>query len=628
MASRENQEQGPKSVSRRSFRDLNDLVLEGIELENFRAYEGRQYFPLAPVTLVFGANSAGKTTLFNAIGMLRQSLSQYGTRNSGRLAVRGADVDFGIASEVPNRNNPTGEMAIRIFATPGALQGSTGKSLYSTAAMEFLIENQQPRFGIGIKFGLVRPAEGSSYLQVTGYELFLGSDPKPLITFTRSDAVANQFWNRTEFQVASCNKDHPFWQWYVRQYGVKVLIHSASADLRSDADESDEELTRLDETVQDNSNLGKFYKKIYSDLCASNQWAEKIDDEGRAYQSNPLQEELFGLRHMHSQAKAAPENPIIRGIVRSNQITDEVASELISLLVNTVKPREVYSGNGWAPSIASPTAMSLSRMRMRKASIGQVSPISGLGRLGGIERGLVSGVDIPSLYPQDFLLSAAGSIAQIIENMETISARRGEFRRTFILGESEQPGELDVASASKAHVDRMNVALKNAKVPFTYDVRVFTPDTHGIATELKIGAVEVYDAVGRSKNIADVGTGTQYLLPVALAISNDSRGLLTIQEPESHLHPVLQSAVASLIASSAAAQRQPIIIETHSEAILRRMIDHIAGTSQPRISVSTISVLHVSREGEVSAVRTIRISEDGRLLDGWPDKARQEGFEV
>jgi hypothetical protein len=248
--------------------------------------------------------------------------------------------------------------------------------------------------------------------------------------------------------------------------------------------------------------------------------------------------------------------------------------------------------------------------------------------LSGIERGLVSGVDIPSLYPQDFLLSAAGSIAQIIENMETISARRGEFRRTFILGESEQPGELDVASASKAHVDRMNVALKNAKVPFTYDVRVFTTDTHGVAAELKIGAVEVYDAVGRSKNIADVGTGTQYLLPVALAISNDSRGLLTIQEPESHLHPVLQSAVASLIASSAAAQRQPIIIETHSEAILRRMIDHIAGTAQPRISVGTISILHVSREGEVSAVRSIRISEDGRLLDGWPDKARQEGFEV
>ena len=628
MAHRESQGEAPKASNRRLFRDLNDLVLEGIEIENFRAYEGRQYFPLAPVTLVFGANSAGKTTLFNAIGMLRQSLSQYGARNSGRLAIRGADVDFGIASEVPNRNNPKGEMAIRIFATPGAVQGLGGKSLYPTAAMEFLIENQQPRFGIGVKFGLVRPEEGSAYLQVTGYELFLGSDPKPLITFSRNDVVANQFWNRTEFQVESCNKSHPFWQWYVRQYGVKLLIHCASSDLSSDVDESNRDLTQLDDSVQNESNLGKFYNKLYLDLCAANSWTEKVDEEGHAYQSNALQEELFSIRNMHPQLKAAPENPIIRSVIRSNPMTDSVSPELISLLVSTVKPREIYSGNGWAPSIASPTAVSLSRMRMRKASLGQGSTVAGFGRLGGIERGLVSGADIPSLYPQDFLLSAAGSIAQIIENMETISARRGEFRRTFILGESEQPGELDVASASKAHVDRMNLALKNAKVPFTYDVRVFTPDTHGIATELKIGAVEVYDAVGRSKNIADVGTGTQYLLPVALAISNDYRGLLAIQEPESHLHPVLQAAVASLIAASADRKRQPIIIETHSEAILRRMIDHISGAAQPRVGVTAISVLHVSREGEVSSVRSIRVSDDGRLLDGWPEKARQEGFDV
>ena len=148
--------------------DVSDLTLEGIELENFRAYEGRQYFPLAPITLLFGANSAGKTTLFNAIGMLRQSLGQYGSRNSGKFAVRGADVDFGIASEVPNRNNPTGKMAIRLFARPGNVAGSSGKALYSSAAAEFMVENQQPRFGVGIRFGLVRPNEGSAFLEVSG----------------------------------------------------------------------------------------------------------------------------------------------------------------------------------------------------------------------------------------------------------------------------------------------------------------------------------------------------------------------------------------------------------------------------------------------------------------------------
>ena len=70
------------------------------------------------------------------------------------------------------------------------------------------------------------------------------------------------------------------------------------------------------------------------------------------------------------------------------------------------------------------------------------------------------------------------------------------------------------------------------------------------------------------------------------------------------------------------------MIETHSEAILRRMIDHVSGAVDPRIGVGALSVLHVSREGESSTVRSIRVSDDGRLLDGWPDKARDEGFEV
>lgn len=601
--------------------DVSDLTLEGIELENFRAYEGRQYFPLAPITLLFGANSAGKTTLFNAIGMLRQSLGQYGSRNSGKFAVRGADVDFGIASEVPNRNNPTGKMAIRLFARPGNVTGSKD----STAALEFMVENQQPRFGVGIRFGLVRPNEGSAFLEVSGYELFIGTDPTPIVTFERSRSKQRI---QEEFQLETVNSEHPFWRWYVRQYGVKLLVLSASGDLRTDEIEADNKLIPLDESIRENSELAKFYAKLYSDLCAKNHWTSvKVNEEdGEQYDANELQEELSQLTGRMPPSLSGGETPILREIVRSNPITEEVERELISLLSRKVSILGISIGDSWVPTFG--PAPAIMRMRMRTISHAQSLKNPDSGRPGGIDRGLFYGSDIPSLFLQEFLISAAGSLAQLIKNMQTVSARRGEVRRTFILGESERPGELDVANTSRAHLDRMNLALKGAQVPFTYDVRVFTPNTQEIASELKIGAVEVYDAVGRPKNIADVGTGTQYLLPVALAISNESRGLLAIQEPESHLHPHLQSAVASLIAASAAREGQPIMIETHSEAILRRMIDHISGAVEPRIGVGALSVLHVSREGEVSTVRSIRVSDDGRLLDGWPDKARDEGFEV
>ncbi len=46
-------------------------MLENIEIENFRSVEGRATIPLAPITLLFGATAAGKSTLEYAICVLR-----------------------------------------------------------------------------------------------------------------------------------------------------------------------------------------------------------------------------------------------------------------------------------------------------------------------------------------------------------------------------------------------------------------------------------------------------------------------------------------------------------------------------------------------------------------------------
>lgn len=635
MASKRRRE-GPSPVQGaaflRSLRAMSAITLEGIEIENFRAYQDPQYFPLAPVTLIFGANSAGKTTLFNALGMLRQTKGQYGDRGTGKISVRGSSVDLGIASEVPNRNNPNGEMAIRIFASPREIERNTGPSLYAIAALEYLVENQQARFGIGVRFKLMRPEVGVSYLQITGYELYLGTDPTPILVFGRDEKDGAVLQERAEYKVIKCNEAHSYWDWFVRQYGTKVLIQRAGSNLLAvdDIQYFPRELPELDPSLKQDSALSKYYVELHQALLQADYTEEEVDEEGYITVRNPLRDELFMATYGHGGGTQMPQDEaiskpapvgdksILRDIARKLPLTDEVVKELSVLLIkaNTSDDKSLSAGIDWTPLF----------YRGRPGRM--FGPMRAQLDISGFERSLSSVAEVPSPFLNEFLVSAAGRIAIIIENMETISARRGEFRRTFILGESEKAGELDVATAAKSHMDRMNQALRDAKVPFTYDVRVFTPETQGIADELRIGAVEVYDSVGRPKNIADVGTGTQYLLPVALAISDQDRGLLAIQEPESHLHPSLQSAVASLIASSIADSKYPVLVETHSEAILRKFIDHVGGEASPKIPASSISVLYVSRSGEASSVRSIRVADDGRLLDGWPEGAKKEGFHV
>ena len=48
------------------------MWLRSIELENFRGIGSTQKIDLKPITLLFGANSAGKSTIIQALHYLRE----------------------------------------------------------------------------------------------------------------------------------------------------------------------------------------------------------------------------------------------------------------------------------------------------------------------------------------------------------------------------------------------------------------------------------------------------------------------------------------------------------------------------------------------------------------------------
>ena len=48
-------------------------MLHSLELENFKAFGERARIPFAPITLIFGENSAGKSTILQALNLLKQT---------------------------------------------------------------------------------------------------------------------------------------------------------------------------------------------------------------------------------------------------------------------------------------------------------------------------------------------------------------------------------------------------------------------------------------------------------------------------------------------------------------------------------------------------------------------------
>ena len=48
-------------------------MLRSMQLENFKAFGQRTIIPLAPITLIFGQNSSGKSSILQSLNLLKQT---------------------------------------------------------------------------------------------------------------------------------------------------------------------------------------------------------------------------------------------------------------------------------------------------------------------------------------------------------------------------------------------------------------------------------------------------------------------------------------------------------------------------------------------------------------------------
>lgn len=70
-------------------------MISRVDIQNFKSFSGEHELPLAPVTLVYGPNSAGKSTLVQSLAMLKQTFANASGGNDAGLAFRGDLVDLG-----------------------------------------------------------------------------------------------------------------------------------------------------------------------------------------------------------------------------------------------------------------------------------------------------------------------------------------------------------------------------------------------------------------------------------------------------------------------------------------------------------------------------------------------------
>jgi len=106
------------------------------------------------------------------------------------------------------------------------------------------------------------------------------------------------------------------------------------------------------------------------------------------------------------------------------------------------------------------------------------------------------------------------------------------------------------------------------------DLNEDDPQGYYILAQPAVVRLFLQDGRGHKVELQDVGSGIPFVLPILFAVACGK--LVRIQQPELHLHPALQSSIADIFVEelnqNTSAQ---FIIETHSEHLLLRLLRRI-----------------------------------------------------
>lgn len=157
----------------------------------------------------------------------------------------------------------------------------------------------------------------------------------------------------------------------------------------------------------------------------------------------------------------------------------------------------------------------------------------------------------------------------------------------------------------------------------------------------------VYQPENFRVEIVDVGVGISQVVPVLFGCwqAMSARNGVHIQQPELHLHPKLQAQLADVFIKciSEPTNSGTFLLESHSEHLLLRLLrrireSHMATVNRGgslnglatvtniqkvkghELKADQVSVVYVSKdESGITKMKPLRLSDDGEFIDRWPN---------
>ncbi|MGL4784355.1 MAG: AAA family ATPase [Aeromonas hydrophila] len=201
-------------------------------------------------------------------------------------------------------------------------------------------------------------------------------------------------------------------------------------------------------------------------------------------------------------------------------------------------------------------------------------------------------------------------------NINHVSPLRAFPQRYYLLDKSAQHMKLnsldgtELAEIIKKHPvirDKINILL----APFSIAIEI--EKVNDIIHKIIVNQDTVH------LELTDVGFGISQVLPILVqAYLSPTQSITIIEQPEIHLHPKMQAWLTDALISIAIEEDKKFIIETHSEALIRRVRLRIVDPEN-KLTIDDVNIYHVEKKDNnqgASKLTKVEINERGDIE--WP----------
>ncbi|MCA9678711.1 MAG: AAA family ATPase [Myxococcales bacterium] len=501
-------------------------MLIALELTNFKGVATRQRVEFAPLTLLFGANSAGKSTILQALAYLRELLA-HGDADVSRTQLGGDVIELGGFARLVHRHDTNLPMILRAeFLTPGSLN-RTERSLDGYLFQD--LDDDIDRAWIEVRLQDRTTTHHAGPL-VSRVDFGIGGSREPLLWLE----VGNSLRDGEPLSV-SVNIEH----------SALLAIH---LDVESAWNVGASELLEVELDGVEGIRRVMVFAVSRTRLSAL----------------PPLDAPLRVVGVDDGLGDGAPDPDFI-SYVRS--ATEELRAFLELIILGT------------ASQLAS-----------------------------ALERALYVG-PLRAVPPRGFLFERAGRMTHWADGLAAWD---------LLLAD-----RLDLVERTNVWLVRLGAGCQ-IKIQELIDKSASAEDLSREHVDSTVRRLFLDTGQGTPVLPSEVGAGISQIVPIVVAaIARERVSMVMLEQPEIHVHPALQVELGDLLVA-AAGDRQ-LIVETHSEHLILRLLRRIRETTEAELpshatpfTPEQLSVVYISAQPSGVSVKRLRIDTTGEFTDRWP----------